>query len=94
MMIEPLEPATTKPVEDRVTELAKCAISEMTEKGPWYRFMGVHFCNCGTRSDNGDWSVRGMQTNSLLLHYVRYHRDEVPKSELEKLEMFENEKDS
>ena len=89
MMIEPLEPSSNEPVKDRYTELAKLATSEMIEKGPMHRFMGAHFCVCGTRSDNGDWQVRGMQTNSLLLHYVRYHRNEVPENELKKLEMFE-----
>jgi hypothetical protein len=43
-------------------------------------------------SDNLAWSVRGMRTNSLLVHYVEHHRDEVPEAELAKLLRFETDR--
>jgi len=84
-MIEPTGPREA-PVHDRYTTLAEKAWSERLE-GPRYR--GVHTCVCGERSDNVQWVVRGRVTNSLLVHYVRDHRSQVPTEELEKLRVFD-----
>jgi hypothetical protein len=49
-------------------------------------FKGVHTCCCGMRSLNQDYLLPGgFITNSLSLHYLMYHRDEVPESELAKV---------
>jgi hypothetical protein len=84
LMIEPLGPREA-PIEDRYTELARAAWAERVEG---LRFRGAHCCACGAWSDNCAWRVRGLLTNSLLVHYVREHRSEVPAAELEKLERF------
>lgn len=48
-------------------------------------FMGYHDCICGERSDNAQWMLHGMITNSLAFHYLIYHRYEVPQSEIDKI---------
>ena len=87
MMLSPGTISIVAPVEDRFTELAEKAFAE-ADPGT-KRWRGYHRCVCGKTSDNKDWSVRGMETNSLLVHYVRDHRDAVPQSELDKLLQFE-----
>jgi len=49
--------------------------------------MGVHECVCGERSHGCDYKIsENCATNSLAVHYLRWHRDEVPKSELLKID--------
>lgn len=84
-MIEP-KGSRERAVNDHYTSLARKAQKEARSRG---LFKGVHTCVCGMRSDNKDWHVRGLVTNSLLLHYVRDHRSEVPASELAKLLQFD-----
>jgi len=49
--------------------------------------MGLHRCVCGKMSESGDYglSIDGKiyYTNSLCVHYVRDHRTECPKEDLE-----------
>lgn len=82
MMIEPqgnCEPA----IDDKLTKSAEFLFSR-AENATQYR--GFHHCKCGALSDNVKWTlVNGIETNSLLAHYVRHHRSEIPESELEKL---------
>lgn len=82
MMIEPKgkkEPA----IEDALTQIAKAVLSSTT-RGTQYR--GSHTCNCGERGGSCDLiTPDGKITNSLLVHYVREHRSEVPLAEIEKL---------
>lgn len=85
MMIEP-KGKRERAVHDHYTDLARKAQKEARSQG---LCKGVHTCACGMRSDNNDWRVRGLVTNSLLLHYVRDHRSEVPASELAKLLQFD-----
>ena len=49
---------------------------------------GLHHCKCGKdTSDNGDYGIsidgKIYYTNSLCVHYVKYHRSEVPQRDLE-----------
>lgn len=84
LFIEPLKPASKKPVEDELTAKMRELWSDASRSPHGY--YGFHLCVCGARSDNFDWYVRGgLKTNSLAVHYLEYHRAEVPKSELEKL---------
>jgi hypothetical protein len=48
---------------------------------------GVHLCTgCREMSNNINYTTpKGRVTNSLLVHYVERHRNEIPKEELEKL---------
>ncbi len=82
LMIEPQSDATA-PVEDRLSEKADEALAS-TFKGVSFR--GFHHCICGERSGSSDLILpNGVITNSLMAHYVRYHRDEVPDTEINKL---------
>lgn len=53
---------------------------------------GFHRCKCGATSRNITFTMPdGRITNSLNVHYLIWHRDEVPESELEKVrEYLEN----
>lgn len=84
MMIEP-KGQQEPPVFDRYTILAFVALKR-AKRGARYR--GFHTCACGVRSGSDALTVAGMVTNSLLVHYVRDHRSEVPQSELDKLLAF------
>ena len=81
MFIEPVgEP---KLVDDELTNqvrdlFTRCVIGQ--------RWRGSHECSCGARSTSWDYvTPKGLLTNSLLVHYVQFHRDEIPMSELIKL---------
>ena len=84
LMIEPKQ-LPTNPVRDRYTKLAAVAL-RLATRGPIFK--GWHTCVCGAKSGNVELRVDGMLTNSLIVHYVRDHRPEVPMSELVKLERF------
>lgn len=52
------------------------------------RYRGVHTCSCRQMSTNVDYLLTGTKyvTNSLCVHYLEKHWDDVPKSERKKLE--------
>ncbi len=82
LMIEP-ENAATDPLGDDLTELARRVFATCK---PGTRWRGWHTCVCGIRSGSTDLVLPdGTVTNSLMVHYVDCHRDEVPESELKKL---------
>jgi hypothetical protein len=75
---------------DRVNKLVEKHIKPDTNWGNSWR--GVHTCSCGVRSDNYDhyFIPPGENqpthiTHSLLVHYVMYHREEIPLSDMEEL---------
>lgn len=57
-------------------------------------YMGVHTCKCGETSESVDYLLTPkFATNSLCVHYLQYHRDEIPETEFEKInELLEIEK--
>lgn len=85
-MIEPSARVPSAPVHDDVTRAVESLLASATFGR---RYRGVHECACGATSDNREWFVvvgdRRYLTNSLALHYVRDHRNEVPASEIAKL---------
>lgn len=85
LMIEPKHPASAEPVLDDLTRMAAVALAgaERSE----YGYRGCHFCSCGALSDNQDHFVGPdrLITNSLAAHYLAWHREDVPQSELDKL---------
>jgi hypothetical protein len=82
MMIEP-ENFVKDVVLDSYTAAATYVLATAVTGN---RYRGWHRCKCGRNSDNVDWILpTGHITNSLLVHYVQDHRDEVPQSELDKL---------
>lgn len=83
LYIEPDGPQSGTPVDDELT-LGMEGLLKQAKQGT--RWRGVHSCSCGVRSDSCDFILPGgMITNSLAPHYLRYHRDQVPRSELAKL---------
>jgi hypothetical protein len=50
------------------------------------RYKGHHICVCGAESDCFDHYINGVLTNSLCIHYLAYHRDEISDEELAKIE--------
>jgi hypothetical protein len=91
MMIEPENEATLS-IEDELTDKAKELWEVRTGGGNSpeelkLRFRGCRTCICGETSDNIDWKINGVTTNSLLIHYIQCHREEIPESEIVKLRM-------
>ena len=83
LYIEPQEAPSPEPIIDTLTKKMAAAFLKATP-GPGYR--GVHRCSCGICSSNCDYALpNGEQTNSLSVHYLAYHRQEVPKAQLEKV---------
>ena len=65
-------------------------VGVVTCDGKYFRHdtmtLGVHTCICGEQSLSYDFFLPGNSaTNSLCLHYLKWHRDEIPKSELKKI---------
>lgn len=52
------------------------------------RYMGHHVCSCGERSSSCDYLLPGNKyfTNSLCVHYLECHYDDINKTELAKLD--------
>jgi len=85
LMIEPTQPPSMEPVDDLYTQKMRRLLDASTDGGRWYK--GVHTCSCGETSTCHDHFLPGgIITNSLAVHYLERHRDEVPPSELAKLD--------
>jgi hypothetical protein len=57
-----------------------------TDEGRW---CGFHECVCGALSTDRDYNLpNGAMTNSLCVHYVAYHRSEIPSDQLARIEAF------
>jgi hypothetical protein len=97
LFIEPQLPATSDPVVDEYTLKLAYQLMHYTKYGsinysggfiPYTSTLGVHTCSCGARSASYDLLLPcGLGTNTLALHYLMYHRAEVPESELHKIQM-------
>lgn len=91
LMIEPSERGYDVPLIDKLTRQMTAAWrSRRTSE---YGYRGFHVCRCGANSDNRDhWvMVAGQEllTNSLCIHYLAFHRQEVPVEELAKVSMLD-----
>ncbi len=88
MMIEPSAPAA-EPLMDGLTAkaVAVCRLARhKIVKGHPEQWLGEHRCACGKESDNFTWIMPdGRETNSLMIHYVECHRNDVPRGEIAKL---------
>ena len=83
LYIEPLARTSAEPVIDELTRKMAAAF-RVGVPGPGYR--GVHVCACGVMSSNCDYTLpSGEETNSLCVHYLAFHRDEIPTPKLEKV---------
>lgn len=83
LFVEPTAPASPKPLIDELTRKMAGAwrASKIVMHG-----RGDHRCVCGALSDYDEHALpNGWETNSLCVHYLAHHRDEVPESELDKV---------
>jgi hypothetical protein len=84
LFIEPKNKELSEPIFDELTMKLSNALDNATQNGIFYK--GVHFCVCGAKSANFDLILpNGQITNSLAMHYMSHHRDEVPEYELKKV---------
>ena len=86
LMVEPSANISAEPLIDELTRKMVAAWRKRRESDYGYR--GVHWCPCGTTSDNRDHFIgagEGVLTNSLCIHYLAFHRNELPKEELDKV---------
>jgi len=87
MMIEPSGAPSEEPLIDEATR--KMTAAWRTNRACQVEYRKPHICSCGAESDRYDhWIVEGATgrfTNSLCIHYLAYHRQDVPASELAKV---------
>jgi hypothetical protein len=89
VFIEPkLAPVATK---DALTKQTRELVRGLTKSTYGYR--GIHRCACGQHSDNRDHFFTPPRrqkpthiTTALLLHYVEFHRAEIPAEDIAELE--------
>ena len=83
LYLKPHNKASCQPVIDRYTKMMTAAF----RKGVvGRRTNGHHECICGVHSHNADYLLtNGVLTNSLCIHYLTVHRDEVPVDVLQKV---------
>lgn len=87
LFIEPRQAASSTPVIDRITR-RMCAAFRQARGSDWASG-GYHRCCCGALSEDHDFHLpNGELTNSLCVHYVAYHRSEVPPEQLARIEAF------
>lgn len=114
LYIEPKkEQKSATPVEDDLSRIVDLALSKATRGTSNYHrpseppkfkrgggFMGTHKTECGQKSTNNDFLLEnGMVTNSLASYYVKWYRESIPATEMEKLKKLleyykHNEKDT
>jgi hypothetical protein len=81
LFVEPQLPKSTNPLIDVYTRKMTAAILQSVEHGGQGRI-----CRCGAIGLDRDLRLpNGMTTNSLSVHYLAYHRAEVPLIELNKV---------
>jgi hypothetical protein len=84
LYIEPSNTASPEPVIDELTRKMTAAYRQSVPAENYTK--GVHICNCGATSDNREHVLpNGEETNSLCIHYLAFHRDEVPQFQLDKV---------
>lgn len=84
LFIEPKGTKLEDPVRDDLVAVMQEAVERATPDSVAYR--GFHRCACGATSSNRDYVLEsGQKTNSLCVHYLLFHRSEIPEAELEKV---------
>jgi len=82
LFIQPQRLPTDAPLIDELTMRMTSALRQA--RVAEYRFCGVHVCICGAVSDSTNRVLaNGTVTNTLCVHYLAYHRVEVPDPELD-----------
>jgi len=84
MMIHVGRTTSAQPVMDNLTCMMAAALRASHRSERVCR--GAHRCACGARSDNHIYTLPdGCTTNSLAVHYLAFHRADVPAAELAKV---------
>lgn len=87
LYIEPVGAPSAEPVIDDLTRRMASALF-LGEPGPGYR--GFHTCSCGVHSSNCNYTLpNGETTNSLCVHYLAFHREDVPQEQLDRVAALE-----
>lgn len=82
LYMRPTRMAADEPLIDELTMRMTGALRRA--RVPDYQFLRVHTCICGAVSASTDRVLRnGAITNTLRVHYLAYHRAEVPVAELD-----------
>lgn len=103
LFIEPKNNKSEEPINDEYTNfIEKLLDNAMNDKSKMgvvtpksfvkgMRTLGVHTCCCKECSHSCDYEIYdGFYTNSLATHYLRWHRNEVPQEELDKIMLLMN----
>ena len=100
LFIEPSSKVSQDPLIDDLTMRMTCALRSCVDYGtivPNGNFhsgistKGIHECSCGkAESSSRDFLVvdrngNEIGTNTLCIHYLAYHRDEIDQAELDKV---------
>jgi hypothetical protein len=99
LFIEPKNGKSVLPVNDAETLFMEKLLTDATNdnlksgvvmpNGIFVRGLstkGLHQCVCGEYSHSRDYEIYdGIHTNSLATHYLRWHRGEIPETELDKI---------
>jgi hypothetical protein len=86
LMIEPDQEGipSEKPIEDELSRKVDFIFSKC--KPSTYASAGTHKTRCGKYSDNVDWILpNGIITNSLCKYYIKFYREYIPSSEIDKV---------
>lgn len=77
LYIKPTQIPSEEPVIDEAT--CKMTYAFRNRTAIPIQSCGVHVCSCGIHSTSQDYAVSDdHMTNSLCIHYLAMHRDEVP----------------
>ena len=82
LFIEPVHLSSSTPIVDHLTRRMAAAF-RMARADDGHFYLGWHRCICGANSTNQNYYLpNGFLTNSLCVHYVAYHRSEIPAHQL------------
>jgi hypothetical protein len=82
LQIEPKGKKSAVRCNDKLTQKMRLLL-KYAKEGRHYK--GWHTCSCGERGGSCDLHIKGYITNSLAVHYLEWHRKDVPEKEIAKL---------
>src|SRR5262249_41433348 len=84
LYIEPWRDAAASPLIDELT--CKMTAAYRAAQPDPNASRGFHECVCGAQSTCCDYFLPdGQKTNSLCIHYLAHHREEIPPAQLERV---------
>lgn len=88
LYIEPKNRAVKDPIIDSLTRKMTYALRHPKD---WDCTFGFYQDVCGCKSNLMYFLQNGMETNELAIHYVAFHRDEIPEEQLDIINSFNGE---